>query len=324
VDWHRDQITIRPPRGFRPNTSYSVTLLPGITDLRGHQTTVPVSWMFSTGPSFAPYYVTGRIFDWATEQVAPLAIVQVISHPTPKDTLVYSGVSDSTGTFSVGPLNGGTYEVIGFIDANSNRRRDSTERWSGLLSTTVTSPSDRPLELLAIERDTLPPDIANADVIDSVSIRIHFNRALDPGQLLQPALVRVQRSDSSEITVADVVTEAQDNARRLAISVAQADSINRARADSIARATGQPPPPPPAREPTPVPAAPTAPPPPKPSIPAPISTIVIHLAAGSTIAPEEVVRITTRGFRSVMGASKITSTTAKRPKPTPPTRGDPR
>ncbi len=320
VDWHRDRITIVPGHGFRPNTSYNVTLLPGITDLRGHQTLTPSSWKFATGPTFAPFHVDGRIFDWVAEQPAPLAIIQVVAHPTPKDTIVYTGVSDSLGLFSVGPLGAGEYEVRGFIDLNSNRRRDSTEKWSGVIPIRVDSAA-LPLELLAIERDTLPPDISNVEVIDSMSIRVHFNRPLDPFQQLQPALIRIQRADSSELMVSDVVSEVQDNARRTALALAVADSINRARADSVARANpGRPPAPPPsAAQPVPiVPPTPARPPPPKPRSPAPISTIVIRLAANNFIAREEIVRITARGFRSVMGVSKTTSTTAKRPKATLP------
>ena len=35
VRWKRDRILVRPRHGWRPNTVYTVTLLPGLTDLRG-------------------------------------------------------------------------------------------------------------------------------------------------------------------------------------------------------------------------------------------------------------------------------------------------
>ena len=36
VSWHRTRIDVRPRKGFRPNTAYNVTLLPGLADLRGN------------------------------------------------------------------------------------------------------------------------------------------------------------------------------------------------------------------------------------------------------------------------------------------------
>src|SRR5215207_8511048 len=36
VDWRRDAITVRARRGWRANTVYTVTMLPGLTDLRGN------------------------------------------------------------------------------------------------------------------------------------------------------------------------------------------------------------------------------------------------------------------------------------------------
>ena len=36
VSWHRNAISIHPRKGWRPNTPYTVTLLPGVSDLRGN------------------------------------------------------------------------------------------------------------------------------------------------------------------------------------------------------------------------------------------------------------------------------------------------
>ena len=36
VSWRRDAVTVAPRRGFRANTVYTVTLLPGLADLRGN------------------------------------------------------------------------------------------------------------------------------------------------------------------------------------------------------------------------------------------------------------------------------------------------
>ena len=36
VDWRRDRLVVKSRHGWRPNTAYSVTVLPGLTDLRGN------------------------------------------------------------------------------------------------------------------------------------------------------------------------------------------------------------------------------------------------------------------------------------------------
>ncbi len=35
ISWHRTRIDVRPKNGFRANTTYRVTMLPGLVDLRG-------------------------------------------------------------------------------------------------------------------------------------------------------------------------------------------------------------------------------------------------------------------------------------------------
>ena len=67
VNWHRDHIDVRPRHGFRPNTAYSVTLLPGLADVRGNTMTESATTVFSTGAAFPRFGITGSIFDWAAE-----------------------------------------------------------------------------------------------------------------------------------------------------------------------------------------------------------------------------------------------------------------
>src|SRR4029079_5166222 len=49
VDWHRDEISVRPRRRWRENTAYTITLLPGLADLRGNARNTGAMTMFSTG-----------------------------------------------------------------------------------------------------------------------------------------------------------------------------------------------------------------------------------------------------------------------------------
>jgi hypothetical protein len=198
VAWRRSRIVVEPQGGFRQGTAYQVTLLPGLADLRGNRLTTPYSWTFATGANVPTGRVTGQIFDWQTEMVAPGAIVFAISRVSERDSIVYVGAADSVGRFSVGPLPPGQYDVVGFVDANGNRRRDAREKWSGVVQASAED-SPAPIELLAIERDTVAPAIIGLQFLDSVSIQVSFDRPIDPVQTLQPVLVRIQRADSTEI-----------------------------------------------------------------------------------------------------------------------------
>src|SRR5207302_101794 len=122
VNWHRNRIDVRPRHGFRPNTAYSVTLLPGLADVRGNTMTEGATTVFSTGAEFPRFGITGSIFDWAGEKPAVGALVKAIARPD--SSLAYVAVSDSLGQYTLGPFGAGRFTVIGFIDRNNNRALD--------------------------------------------------------------------------------------------------------------------------------------------------------------------------------------------------------
>jgi len=63
VSWHRTRITVRPRKGFRPNTAYKITMLPGLLDLHGNVRKETTTILFSTGATFPAFSVVGRVFD---------------------------------------------------------------------------------------------------------------------------------------------------------------------------------------------------------------------------------------------------------------------
>ena len=224
VRWRRDRVEVRPRRDFRPNTAYSVTMLPGVADLRGNVNRQPMTIVFSTGPTIPPFAVLGRVFDWTNERPAPNAFVEVIRR---RDSVRYVGTADSTGQFSVGPLDEGAYAVRAVMDNNRNRGIDTGEPWDSVdVTVRGTSPF---LELLAAPRDTIAPRLLTVAATDSLTIAASFDRLLDPDLPLTPASFQVFAPDSTRLRVVRVLTQAQATAER-----ARADSI--ARADSLARA----------------------------------------------------------------------------------------
>lgn len=280
VDWHRDRITIEPRGGFRANTTYRITLLPGITDTRGNVRQEASSIVFSTGPSALPFSILGRVFDWPTSTPAPSAVVEAVANPDTKDSLVYVSVADSTGQFELGPLGPGKYLVRTYIDADRNRERGVLERWD---SVTVNVTDHRPVvELRAIQRDTAIIGIERVEVMDSTWVRVVLDKPYDPRTPLQPTLVMLQRADSTQVSVIAVMTDGQ------------ATSL-RPRTDSSARPVA------------PVAVAPVADsnsariPAPKPSLPPPEKVIVLRLDPANSLKPGQSYRVTVRALRNLVG-----------------------
>ena len=332
VNWHRDHIDVRPRHGFRPNTAYSVTLLPGLADVRGNQMKEGAVTVFSTGANLPRFGIVGTIFDWAAERPAGGALVVAISRP---DSTVYLAAADSLGQYTVGPFGAGRYTLLGYIDKNNNRVLDPGEVWD---STTVIIGNTRPsVELLAITRDTMPPRMTAVSRDDSATLRVTFDRPLDPQMALTPALFRLQRADSTVVQIGAVLgakaaldsAAKRDSAARRDTSRARRDTT--ARHDTTAvRPPGAPtsivplptPTPPPARPRPTIGAAATAPPPPRPSRPGPETALLIKVAPPALLEPGVTYRVTERGVRSVVGRSTTMTRTVTMPKVPLPTARD--
>jgi uncharacterized protein (DUF2141 family) len=305
VGWHRSRISIRPDHGFRDSTAYRITMLPGIADLRGNVRRDGATLVFSTGPTFPTLGILGTVFDWNAQAIAKGAYVEAIAQRD--TTVVYLAATDSTGQFDLGPLPAGSYTVRALIDQNSNRIFDRNEKWDSVsVTVTTTRPS---VELDVIERDTVPPAFADVAVEDSVSIRISFDKPLDPTIPLQPALVSLRRADSSDITVTRVEWGmAHARSRAAADSARRADSLRAAGRGNPPPAVAQPPIPGGARQP---------PPPRKPRSPAPERVIVATVSPSTPVLPGQTIRVTTRGLRNLIGKSSELTRSITVPRPVP-------
>jgi hypothetical protein len=292
VSWHRSRISVRPHNGFRPNTAYKITILPGLADLRGNVRKQARTLLFSTGATFPPFSIPGRIFDWNAEKPVGGAYIEAVSRAD--TTIAYLAASDSTGQFELGPLPAGEYLVRGLIDQNSNHAIDRNEKWD-TLSVNVAG-TNALVELDAIERDTLPAVIDNVSRVDSLTLRVTFDKPLDPRIPLQPALVHLVRADSSPVEVTRVQWQAAFDREQLARQQAAADSARRA---DTSRAAARAPTPPP---PTPAPGGRTPPPPPKPKTPPPDKGIILSVSPPTVINPGNYV-ITIKGMRNLLGKS---------------------
>jgi len=306
VSWHRSRIDVRPREGFRENTAYTVTLLPGFGDLRGNVSRTGASVVFSTGPTIPTARIDGVVFDWAAERPAARALVQGVT----ADSVTYLAQSDSVGRFTLGPLPPGSYLVRAIIDANSNRALDRNEQFD---TARVVAPLAKPVELLTIVRDTLPPRISSVVPVDSLSLRVTFDRTLDPAQVLAPTAYRLVGPDSVAIPIVAVLVPREEQAEYLARQQASADSARRA--DSLA---GRPLPPritiveANARRGGPV--------GPKPSVPPPYTAVLLRIAR--PLAPNTNHRLSVTGARALSGRAQSSERTFTTPRPAAPLRVD--
>jgi hypothetical protein len=298
VSWHRSRIDVRPRNGFRANTAYTVTLLPGLSDLRGNQMKTGAAIVFSTGPTIPTGRIAGVVFDWAAERPAARAFMQAL---TP-DSVAYLAQSDSAGRFTLGPLQPGRYLVRGIIDQNGNRALDRNEAYD---TATVVVPQTGQLELRTAVRDTIPPRILSVAPSDSVSLAVTFDHLVDPTFTFAPDSFRLVAPDSSVVPITRVLTprelQRESDARQQAI----ADSVRRV--DSLAGRVIPPR------------AAPRRPTTAVPSLPPPFNTLTIRIA--HPLPATTTYHLSVRSARGLTGrvtASERSFTTPRPPPPPPP------
>lgn len=244
VSWRRTAIEIEPRGGFRPNTTYRVTLLPGLGDLRGNTLKEQVEIVFSTGAARTTSSVTGAMFDWVAAKPAARARVEVFA-PT-DSTLRWSALTDSLGRFTVRDLAPGAYRVRGWLDTDNDRALDPRESFDSL---TVTVDTMAPVELYAFVHDTLGPRIESLEAIDSTAVRIRFDRGIALDWAPDALTVLMLRADSAVVPLGRMVPAAGFDSARKAIATradsvrrasdttaAPTDSAAKAAADSLARA----------------------------------------------------------------------------------------
>jgi hypothetical protein len=194
VDWHRTYITIRNRKGWRPDIAYTVTILSGLQDLSGNATRKPLQTVFSTGSVIPTGVVRGVAFDWAAQTVVTGARVEaMIGNDT---TLKFVTVADSTGHFVLTTLPPGTLRLRAYVDANQNRVLDPRELWD---SASVTVPVDTAArEFYMFAHDTIGPSLIDVIPVDSMTLRIRFDRPVQPGAALDAAQFSLKMRDTTK------------------------------------------------------------------------------------------------------------------------------
>jgi len=221
VTWRRDHISIRPREGFQPGRIYRLEVFPVLTDLRQNRMKLGAIAVFSTGPALAGGRLDGAVVDWAGGRPANGALIEAVLLP---DSLPYRAVADSSGSFSLREIPGGDYLVYGVVDQDNNRERGPREAYDTVRLSVADSAT---VEIFAFPHDTTAPRLRTVEIADSLSLRLTFDRPLDPVLVLDtPAIRLASAADSAtRLPVAAVLTPPQfDSLRAARAPRAAADS----------------------------------------------------------------------------------------------------
>ncbi len=222
VEWRRNAIEITPRGGFRPNTAYRITLLPGLSDLRGNALLESSEFVFSTGATIPSGEITGVVFDWVGGRIAPLAAVEVFR--ASDTTFRWIARADSAGRYAVRDLAPGEYHLRAWIDTDNDRRLGEREAFDSLrLPLDTLAETD----LYAFVHDTIGPRLETVEAIDTTALRVRFDRAVALTWTPDSTALVLLRADSSTVPLGAMMSATRFD------SIA---TVARALADSIARA----------------------------------------------------------------------------------------
>ena len=205
VDWDRNEIAVRPRRGWRPNTAYTITMLPGISDLRGNVRNTGAVTIFATGATIPAGRITGILFDWVEGRPLPRGLIA--ANPVADTSVVYLTTTDSTGSFVIANLAPAQYRVRGIIDANNNRALDPREAWDSAI---VQLADTAAVELLAFTRDSVGTRLQTVTARDSVTLELVFDNPLSTAAPLTVANIDVRGADSVTVPVVSVAPPPPD------------------------------------------------------------------------------------------------------------------
>jgi hypothetical protein len=194
ADWHRSEVAVHPERGFKANTTYTINLLPGLSDLRGNTRNTGAVTVFSTGPTLAASRITGTLFNWSEGRTIAKGLIE--ARPLTDTTTVYVTVTDSVGDFTLRNIPNERYRVRGFSDDNTNRGLDPREPYDTVITTVADSAK---VELLAFVHDSVGTRLSSVLARDSVTLELSFDNPLSTTNLPTAASILVRGSDTTEV-----------------------------------------------------------------------------------------------------------------------------
>lgn len=234
VDHKGDELRVSLREGWQPGVIYHINVTPPIQDLFSNERRTPARLVFSTGPEIPDTRLSGTVIDRVTTEPEVGARVEAVRTA---DSLTYTVLTDSTGSFDLSRVPEGSYLIRAFRDMNRSRTVDGFEPQdtTGLALVAGTAST---AGLALLEPDSTAATITSVSVDDG-RITVEFDDYLDPAEPLLPARIQIRSAGGALArvdSVLPVLAAAAAGGRRSARAAAQ-DS---ARADTVAPATPRP------------------------------------------------------------------------------------
>lgn len=190
-----DDIKVRPRDGWVDDRIYHIVIAPMIQDLFNNRIRQPIHYVFSTGIPIPADRVSGIVDDRMTARPLAGGRVDFVHMP---DSLRYGAGADSVGAFDADALPPGDYVAIGYEDRDQNYRADPYERAD---TQQIRLEATDTLELMfqVFEHDTVPPTLARADAVDSMTVALEFDLFLDPEARLSKGQVEIVNRAGEEV-----------------------------------------------------------------------------------------------------------------------------
>jgi hypothetical protein len=224
-DWSGyDEVTVILPELLRENTTYSVSLSRDLKNRRGNTLNEPYQLIFSTGPIIDTSELAGVVFPpFSAKEAVNMKDVFVFAYDitnrnadtlnfqtTPPD---YITQPDDRGVFRFQAMKQlDRYRVFALRDAFRNKLYDHGSDAFGLPTRDVVLDSmvTQGFYLrLADLPDTVRPMLQDAEVLDSLHVRVRFSEGLDTQSL--NAKYFTVRSPRGEVPVAGVFVAEPEN-----------------------------------------------------------------------------------------------------------------
>jgi hypothetical protein len=237
-----DKLQVQPSEvagGWRPRTTYQVTVLPTLQDLHGVKAGRPFILRFSTGPDFDSATVSGRAIAFAPTGRMMAALYRsggtagrVGAEPfSARDASFMPGaapepwrelpaalaLADSTGAFRFDSVAQGDYALLAFEDVNGNFTYDYgfENAAVGPLSLALRPRAEAP-PLSPVAIDTLPLRIASGTFVSETArdtaaavwrsgkIRVEFTRAPHPLRAAEASRYRLLPDSGAALPAASM------------------------------------------------------------------------------------------------------------------------
>ncbi len=177
VSHGRQSLSVDMEGGFKPGLVYRVTLLPVLRDLFNNQMLSPFEVVFSTGGHFNASAVAGTVWDRVTAE--GVDALEVLAFQEGTDSTPHVARTDTGGVYVFRYLPPGPYRVVAYQDRNRNGLVDRMEL-QGTESFQLGGADTLIVDVSVLQPDTTPAHLTKASVVDSLTVLLEFDDALDP------------------------------------------------------------------------------------------------------------------------------------------------